>query len=122
VFRSKPLASQSFNARFGTPILQFVRAAAICSAGRAINLDVLTENYMPLINVKLIDGVFSEPQKKQIVTKLTDATVSIEGENLRAATWVVSEEVKSGDWGMGGNTLTAADVKPLAAGRSAQAV
>jgi 4-oxalocrotonate tautomerase len=76
---------------------------------------------MPLINVKLIDGVFSEPQKKQIVTKLTDATVSIEGENLRAATWVVSEEVKSGDWGMDRSTLTAADAKVLAAGRSAQA-
>jgi len=76
---------------------------------------------MPLIDVKLIDGVFSEPQKKQIVTKLTDATVSIEGENLRSATWVVSEEVKSSDWGMGGNTLTAADVKALAAVRLPQA-
>ena len=75
---------------------------------------------MPLISVKLIDGVFSESQKKQIVTKLTDAMVSIEGENLRSATWVVIEEVKSGDWGMGGKTLTTADVKALAAGRSAQ--
>ena len=75
---------------------------------------------MPLIDVKLIDGVFSEPQRKQNVTKLTDAMVSIEGENLRSATWVVSEEVKSGDWGMGGNTLTAADVEALGAGRSAQ--
>jgi len=75
---------------------------------------------MPLINVKLIDGVFSEPQKKQIVTKLTDAMVSIEGENMRSVTWVVIEEVKSGDWGIGGKTLTTADVKALAAGRSAQ--
>ena len=75
---------------------------------------------MPLIDVKLIDGVFSEPQRKQNVTKLTEAMVSIEGENLRSATWVVSEEVKSSDWGMGGNTLTAADVEALGAGRSAQ--
>ena len=75
---------------------------------------------MPLMDVKLIDGVFSKPQKKQIVTKLADPTVSIEGENLRSATWVLSEEVKSGGWGMGGNTLTAAGVKALAAGRSAQ--
>jgi 4-oxalocrotonate tautomerase len=74
---------------------------------------------MPLINVKLIDGVFSEPQKKQIVTKLTDAMVSIEGENMRSVTWVIIEEVKSGDWAIGGKTLSTADVKTLAAGRAA---
>ena len=70
---------------------------------------------MPLINVKLIDGVFSESQKKQIATKLTDAMVSIEGENMRPVTWVVIEEVKSGDWAIGGKVLTTADVKALAA-------
>jgi 4-oxalocrotonate tautomerase len=69
---------------------------------------------MPLINVKLIDGVFSESQKKQIATKLTDAMVSIEGENMRPVTWVVIEEVKSGDWAIGGKVLTTADVKALA--------
>jgi len=31
-------------------------------------------------------------------------------------TWVVVEEVKGGDWGIGGNPLTASDVKALAAG------
>ena len=31
---------------------------------------------MPLINVKLIDGVFSPTQKKQIAQKLTEAMVS----------------------------------------------
>ena len=30
---------------------------------------------MPFINVKLIDGVFSPAQKKQIAEKLTDAMV-----------------------------------------------
>ena len=70
---------------------------------------------MPLINVKLIDGVFSESQKKQIATKLTDAMVSIEGEDMRPVTWVVIEEVKSGDWAIGGKVLTTADVKALAA-------
>jgi 4-oxalocrotonate tautomerase len=44
--------------------------------------------------------------------------VSIEGENLRPVTWVVIEEVRSGDWGIGGKPLTAADVKALAEGRS----
>ena len=45
--------------------------------------------------------------------------VSIEGENMRSVTWCVVEEVKSGDWGIGGHALTTADVKALAAGRAA---
>ena len=44
--------------------------------------------------------------------------VSIEGENMRQVTWVVIEEVRSGEWGLGGNPLTASDVKALAAGKS----
>jgi 4-oxalocrotonate tautomerase len=71
---------------------------------------------MPLINVKIIEGVFSPEQKQEIIRKLTDTMVSIEGENMHGVTWCVVEEVKSGDWGIGGNPLTTADVKKLAAG------
>ena len=74
---------------------------------------------MPLINVKLIEGVFDAGQKREMVEKLTDALVSIEGENMRPVTWCVVEEVHSGDWGIGGNPLTAADVKNLASGQPA---
>jgi len=74
---------------------------------------------MPLINVKLIENVFTPEQKEQIVQELTDAMVSIEGENMRSVTWVVVEEVRSGDWGIGGKALTTADVKALAAGAPA---
>jgi 4-oxalocrotonate tautomerase len=52
-----------------------------------------------------------------MVRKLTDTMVAIEGENLRCVTWVVIEEVKGGDWGVGGSPLTASDVKALAAGK-----
>ena len=71
---------------------------------------------MPLINVKLIEDVFTPEQKGQIVERLTEAMVSIEGENMRGVTWVVVEEVRSGDWGIGGKPLHTADVKALAAG------
>ena len=74
---------------------------------------------MPLINVKLIEDVFTPAQKEQIVERLTDAMVSIEGENMRGVTWVVVEEVRSGDWGIGGKPLSTADVKALAAGAPA---
>ena len=72
---------------------------------------------MPFINVKIIEGVFSDSQKQEIVKKLTDAMVSIEGENMRPYTLVVVEEVKSGDWVVGGTPLTTEDVKALAAGK-----
>lgn len=71
---------------------------------------------MPLVNVRLIEGVFSAEQKREIITRLTDTMVEIEGENMRGVTWVVVEEVQSGDWGIGGQALTTADVKALAAG------
>lgn len=73
---------------------------------------------MPLINVRLIEGVFTPSQKKEMVRKLTDAMVSIEGENMRQVTFVVIDEVKSGDWGIGGTPLTTSDVQAMAAGRS----
>jgi 4-oxalocrotonate tautomerase len=71
---------------------------------------------MPLIQVKLIEGVFSDAQKQQMIHKLTDAMVSIEGDRLREVTWVVLEEVKSGSWGIGGKGLTTGDVKAMAGG------
>ena len=72
---------------------------------------------MPLVTVKLIEGVFTHEQKQDMIRKLTDTMVSIEGENMRPVTWVVVEEVKSGEWGIGGNPLTTEDVKNLAAGK-----
>jgi 4-oxalocrotonate tautomerase len=71
---------------------------------------------MPLIQVKVIEGVFSQKQKQEIIKKLTDTMVSIEGENMRPVTWVIVDEVKSGEWGIGGKAITTADVMALAAG------
>ena len=71
---------------------------------------------MPLIEVKLIEGVFTKKQKEDMIHKLTDTMVEIEGENMRPVTSVVVEEIKSGDWGIGGKVLTTDDVRSLAAG------
>jgi 4-oxalocrotonate tautomerase len=68
---------------------------------------------MPLITVKLIEDVYTPEQKVKIIEKLTDAMVTIEGENLRQLTFVLIEEVKQGDWGVGGKPLTASDVHRL---------
>ena len=74
---------------------------------------VIKENDMPLIEVHVIENVFNAEQKRQMITKLTDAMVSIEGEAMRGVTWVRVHEVASGEWGIGGKALTAADVKAM---------
>jgi len=71
---------------------------------------------MPHIQVHAIRDVFNAEQKREVIEKLTDAMVSVEGENLRGVTWVSFHEVESGDWGIGGQCLTAADVKALQKG------
>jgi 4-oxalocrotonate tautomerase len=73
---------------------------------------------MPLVNVKLIKGVFDREQKHEMITRLTDAMVAIEGEGLRGVTWVTIEEVEGGDWGIGGQPLQASDVKQLQGSRA----
>jgi 4-oxalocrotonate tautomerase len=74
---------------------------------------------MPLVNVKLIEGVIDEAQKREMVERLTEAMVAVEGENMRSVTWVLIEELKSGDWGIGGQPITTEDAKALAAGTPA---
>lgn len=71
---------------------------------------------MPLVTIKLMDEIFSSKQKQEIIEKITNTMVEIESENMRPVTWVVIEEVKSGDWGVGGSALTTNDVRKMQAG------
>jgi 4-oxalocrotonate tautomerase len=73
---------------------------------------------MPYLQVKLIKGVFDKDQKQQMIHKLTETMVGIEGEAMRPVTWVTVEEVESGEWGIGGQPLTTQDVKDLQAGKA----
>ncbi len=68
---------------------------------------------MPLVQVKVIKGVFDSSQKQEMLTQLTETMVGIEGEGLRGATLVTVEEVESGDWGIGGNAITAEYARSL---------
>ena len=73
---------------------------------------------MPLIQVSIIKNVFTAEQKAQMISRLTDAMVSIEGENMRGVTWVKIDEIESGDWGIGGQALTTEAVKAIATGKT----
>jgi 4-oxalocrotonate tautomerase len=70
---------------------------------------------MPLAQIKGISGLLSQPQKEELISKITDAIVSVEGEGIRPVTWVILEDVNSGSWGVGGKALTTDDVRALAA-------
>lgn len=69
---------------------------------------------MPLVTIDVIKDVFSPDQKRDLIEKVTEAMISVEGEAMRPVTWVRVQEIQQGDWGIGGQTLTAADVKAMA--------
>jgi 4-oxalocrotonate tautomerase len=74
---------------------------------------------MPLVTIDLIEEVFTPAQKKELIAKVTEAMVQVEGENMRPVTWVRINEFKGGDWAIGGKPLRASDVHALAAGKAA---
>lgn len=74
---------------------------------------------MPLVTIDIIKDVFTPKQKQQLIAKVTEAMIEVEGENMRGVTWVRVREVEGGDWAIGGKALYAADVHALAAGKAA---
>lgn len=70
---------------------------------------------MPLVTIEVIQDVFSKDQKRDMIERVTEAVVAVEGEPLRGVTWVRVQEVKQGDWAIGGKALAAADVRAMAA-------
>jgi 4-oxalocrotonate tautomerase len=75
---------------------------------------------MPIVTIDVIKDVFSPSQKQQLIERVTDAMVSVEGEALRGVTWVRVQEFEQGDWAIGGKLLVASDVHALS-GRSTAA-
>lgn len=68
---------------------------------------------MPFIEIKVFEDELTEEQARELIQKTTDLMVSYVGESLREATWVVIDEVKSGQWGVGGKALGLKDVRAI---------
>jgi 4-oxalocrotonate tautomerase len=77
---------------------------------------------MPLVNIDVIKDVFTPDQKAEMIRRVTDAMVAVEGEALRSLTWVRIREIEQGDWAIGGKLLVAADVLAIASSSAEQAV
>ena len=70
---------------------------------------------MPLVQIKGVGGYLTLAQKQELIRRVTDAVLSVEGEGLRSVTWVTIEDVQPGAWGVGGQPVTDADLPSLAA-------
>jgi 4-oxalocrotonate tautomerase len=71
---------------------------------------------MPLIKVKLIEKAFTPTEKKELVTKITDAMVSIKQPNRPAVAWADIEDVLSDQWEIGAPAMTTDAIRDLVAG------
>ncbi len=58
---------------------------------------------MPFVNVKLVEGVFTEQEKHDLAAALTEVMVKFEGsEAFREVVWVLIEELHPDGWHIGG--------------------
>lgn len=70
---------------------------------------------MPLVQIKGVGGYLSLAQKQDMIHRVTEAVLAVEGEGLRQVTWVTVEDVPEGAWGVGGQAVTADTLRQLAA-------
>lgn len=69
---------------------------------------------MPLVTIDVIKDVFTADEKRDLIEKVTEAMIEVEGEAMRPVTWVRIMEVEQGDWAIGGQSLNAAAVHAMA--------
>ncbi len=73
---------------------------------------------MPLVQITGVGGYLSLEQKQDLISKVTEAVLSVEGEALRSVTWVTIQDVQPGAWGVGGQPVTDDDLRAMAASAS----
>ncbi|HET6571770.1 MAG TPA: tautomerase family protein [Solirubrobacterales bacterium] len=66
---------------------------------------------MPFIDIRVIEGAFSPEEKREMVERVSEAVVAVEGEPLRPSTHTVITETPSGEWAIGGQPFSAEDIR-----------
>jgi 4-oxalocrotonate tautomerase len=59
---------------------------------------------MALVTIDVVKGVFTPEQKKEMIERVTEAMLSVEGEAMRKVVWVKLNEIDH--WAVGGRLLT----------------
>jgi 4-oxalocrotonate tautomerase len=70
---------------------------------------------MPYINCRVMEGVLSDEQKAEIAGRITKTFVDVVGEPVRGLTWVVIDDMASGQFTIGGLAVTTEGVKEMLA-------
>lgn len=67
---------------------------------------------MPFINIQVPQGAWDADKKARAIKTVTDAVVETCGhEKIRERTFVTIEELKEGNFGVGGEVKTLADIR-----------
>jgi 4-oxalocrotonate tautomerase len=67
---------------------------------------------MPVVNLQIPEGSYTPEMKRQIVAKITDAVIDVEGiPELRPHVTVLITEITDGGWGTGGHAATLDQMK-----------
>ncbi|MDW4496873.1 tautomerase family protein [Sulfitobacter sp. D35] len=70
---------------------------------------------MPLIDIQVMQGVFSPDEKSDIIARVTQAFGSVAGQALAEATSIRIHEIDSGSWGYAGHAMTTEDARAMRA-------
>ena len=70
---------------------------------------------MPYINCRVMEGVLDEDQKAEIAERITETFASVVGEPVRGLTWVVIDDISSGQLTIGGRPITTEGVQEVLA-------
>jgi 4-oxalocrotonate tautomerase len=65
---------------------------------------------MPFIQIQTVEGILNDAQRKELLTRITDLVVEIEGRgdpSFRSSVWVTLEERQPSQWSIGGVLPTA---------------
>jgi len=68
---------------------------------------------MPFVEVKVFEDELTKDQTKELIQRINDTVTTVTSEKLQDVTWVIVSEVKSGNWGVGGNALGLEDVRKI---------
>jgi phenylpyruvate tautomerase PptA (4-oxalocrotonate tautomerase family) len=69
--------------------------------GNSLPVVRLEETIMAPIQIELMEEIFTAIQKKELVDKLANAFVVINGKKMRSAAWMSMEEICNGEWRIG---------------------
>jgi 4-oxalocrotonate tautomerase len=72
---------------------------------------------MALVTIDVIKDVFTPAQKREMIERVTEAMIAVEGEAMRQVTWVKLNEIDH--WSVGGRLLDASTVQAQMRGLAA---